>query len=53
MKSSGIGWLAFIVLAALIGITSCQAGFGTNSSFVAEGEPTTEGESEGGMRLDQ
>lgn len=28
MGPSWVGWVAFLVLAMLIGVTSCQAGFG-------------------------
>ena len=28
MQSSWVGWLAFVVLAAMVLVTSCQASFG-------------------------
>lgn len=42
MKSSLSGWIAFLVLAALIGVSSCQALMGS------EGDPagTTAGDSQ-------
>ena len=32
MQSSWIGWVAFIVLGALISVTSCQAYLGTGNA---------------------
>ena len=37
MQSSWIGWIAFIVLGALISVSSCQAYLGTESQ-----EPATQ-----------
>ena len=40
MQSSWIGWVAFMVLAAMIGITSCQATFaGVEPAIVKAGDP--------------
>lgn len=39
MQSSWIGWVAFLVLAAMVGITSCQANFsGAESAVQQAGE---------------